>query len=338
MEFRASTADEIEKIGTLMQESFHVSGEDPMLNRSYLHWKYFEPGPPWPGSRSYVLTAHNTIVAHAAIWPVQLCLKSGMRHGISFGDWAADEKHRGAGLLLLRHLRELASFVLVTGGAPVTRKILPRAGFQPWADRLRFARVLRPVQQAAVRPWSLGAREPLRLLRNIAWSFRRTAPVVSWVAEAGVPDDRISRFAAARLGSVPTVEFLKFMVRCPTAAVHFLWLRQGTFIRGYSVLSIIGDQARLGDLRIDSGDQEDWNAAVSALVRFAKDTTKACEIVGTGSVANIDGALVANGFVPRGSTPLVVSDAKVELPRDPVVQLGMLEDDALVLPETGFLT
>src|SRR4051812_22609066 len=116
MRFTATGPQQLEAIAELLQQSFHLPPGDPSLNRSYLAWKYYEAGPHRSGSRSYVLSEGGRILAHAAIWPVQLRLDNGIQSGIGFGDWAASEEQPGAGLLLLKKLLTLESFVLVTGG------------------------------------------------------------------------------------------------------------------------------------------------------------------------------------------------------------------------------
>jgi hypothetical protein len=338
MQFRASNRGEIEGIAALLEESFHVSSRDPHLDRSYLYWKYYEEGPSWPGSRSYILVNDGQILAHAAIWPVELRLGRGVRCGIGFGDWAASEKHRGAGLLLLKELQALASFVLVTGGAQITREILPRMKFEHWANRPKYARVLRPLRQASMRSSRLGAEEPLRLLRNWRWSLSSSSPAQDWRAEESVPDDRALSPVRGQAGSIHSSEFLRYMGRCPTVKLRFLSLCQGSEVRGYSVLSEVGGQARIADIRIASEDQKDWNMALAAVVSFVKSQTPACEVIAVGSVPKLNNALVANGFRLRGSMPLVVYDSQGEIAREPDVQLGMLEDDASVLPKPAFLT
>ncbi len=86
-----------------MQHSFHLQPDAPSMNPELLSWKYYQQGPAWAGSRSYVLSDANALLAHAAIWPLQLRLQSGIRSGIGFGDWVAREEHRGAGLILLKN-------------------------------------------------------------------------------------------------------------------------------------------------------------------------------------------------------------------------------------------
>lgn len=335
MEFAPSSPAQIDAIAALLQHAFHVASDDPLLDRSYLHWKYFAETPSWPGSRSYVLTSGSEIVAHGSIWPLQLRTAEGLRPGISFGDWVAKEDHPGAGLLLLRRLMALSSFVLVTGGAPVTRAILPRVGFQPWAQRRRFTRVLRPLRQASSRPDTRGWREPARILRNSLWSLRPLSPVRDWIAEPSAPTPELLSALPSLPGTLFTVDDLLYRLRCPAVRFQLLALRERGEPRGYCLLSFAGGQARIADLRVAAAGQADWNAAVSAVVRAARADTTAAEITTFGSTPLLDDALTANGFLPRGLFPLVVYDredpAGDRFLAQPVPHLGMIEDDAASL-------
>ncbi len=331
MQFAASTLEQIDGVAALLQESFHVTSDAPSLNRAYLEWKYYAEVPPWPGSRSFVMIDGSQIVAHAAITPVRLRLAGGVREGIGFQDWVSSEAHRGAGLLLLRKLVALSSFVLVTGGAPVTRQILPRAGFVSWADRRLFVRILRPLRQLQTRVLTLGWKEPLRLARNAAWSMRPLAPVRGWTAEPAVPDETILATVEGQLGTMHTVASLEHLLRCPTVRFEFLRLQRDAQTLGYSVLSTVGGQARIADLRIASTSAEDWREAVSAVLRRIRSDRSVCEVSTFGSVPHVDQALVANGFIARDRLPLVVFDTQGQLAQQPLPQLGMLEDDASAL-------
>ncbi len=324
VEFGQSGIEQIDAIIELLRHSFHVSTDAPSLDRSYLTWKYYATGPVWPGSRSLVLTDGSQIVAHAAITPVQLRLADGVRDGIGFEDWVSSEAHRGAGLMLLRKLMTLSRFVLVTGGAPITRQILPRAGFVPWAERRRYIRILRPLRQLQTRGTTLGWKEPLRLARNTAWSMRPLSPAQQWTAVPSSPEDAVLSVVEGQQGSVHTVASLQYWLRCPTIRFQFLVLRRAGKTMGYSVLSFAGGQARLAELRIASELQKDWNAAVAAVLGSLQSDKKTCEVMALGSVPTLNNALEANGFIGREHLPLVVYDPAGKMADQPVPQLGLL--------------
>lgn len=338
-EFRQTQRDEIDAVRALMLQSFHASADKPSFDRSLLLWKYYAPGPPWPGSRSYVLADGGQILAHAAIWPIALRLEDGVRTGIGFCDWAASEEHRGIGLLLLKKLTALGSFVLVIGGADITREILPRVGFARWASLPVYARVLRPVRQTLART-ERNWKEPLRVGRNIAWSLASLRSAAEWSAEFALPDESTLAFAHRSTGTVNQLEYLKFLLECPSVTFHSIVLRKAGAPQGYAMLSLVGLQARIADLRVGTEQPSDWQAAFAAATRLVHKRTQACEIIAIAAVPGIAQALEANGFRIRDERPLVVLDPAGRMHERPVPQLGMLIDDAsfLYVPEFPFLT
>ncbi len=331
IEFTTTNVEQLETVAAFLQKSFHVAADAPFLDRSLLRWKYYEPGPSWPGSRSYVLSDGGQFLAHAAIWPLQLQVDGRIRSGLGFSDWGASEDHRGIGLLLVKKLVALTPFTLVIGGAEITRQILPRMGFQPWADLPVYARVLRPFQQLRTRPSYLGWKEPARLCRNISWSAKRMIHSGSWIAERSEPDEEILSVVAGQRGSVHSADFLRFMSRCPTVPVYFLALRKARTHMGYAVISLVGGQARIADVRLASGNSLDWQQAISAITRVIGRDPKMCEVTVVSSTALLESALRTNGYQLRERRPLVVYDSERQLAGEPVPQLGMLEDDSSFL-------
>lgn len=322
-----------------MRHSFHAPETAPSLDRALLNWKYYEAGPLWNGSRSYVLSDRGAFVAHAAIWPLQIRLQSGVRTGIGFCDWAASEEQRGVGLLLLKKLTSLAPFVLVIGGAEITRQILPRVGFKPWAELPVYARVLRPVRQMLSRT-SLNWKEPARLARNTAWSFAGLAPPHDWTAEFSLPDAETMSRSHEQAGSINSREFVAFLLTCPTIPFRSVLLRKDGMAQGYAVVSTVGGQSRLADLRIQPHEQSDWDSALAVVVGLLRRETVASELIAIASVPYLEKSLEANGFRRREHRPLVVLDPEGKMYEEPVPQLGMLVDDAsfLHIPEFPFLT
>ncbi len=322
-----------------MQEAFHVSGDAPFLNPSHLRWKYYEAGPAWKGSRSYVMAEKGRLLAHAAIWPLRIRLQSGVRQGIGFSDWAASEEHRGIGLVLLKKLMALAPYVLAIGGAEITRQVLVRVGFKPWAGLPVYARVLRPLRQSRTRPlrnW----KEPMRVARNLAWSRSRLAAAGEWTAAVELPDERTLAAVHEQTGSINDREFLAFLERCPSVPIRCYVLRKGSVPRGYAVISVVRGQGRLTEVRITSNDPKDWNAVIALLVKTVSEDGNVAEAAAMASVPLLENALQANGFRLRDRRPLVVLDTEGEMTREAVPQLGMLVDDAgfLDMPDAPYLT
>ncbi len=335
IEFTTTAEDQLEAVRALLRQRFHLSTDSASLRPSLLAWKYYGGGREGFGSRSYVLTEAGRILAHAAVWPLQLRLQGETRSGITFFDWAASEQRRGIGLVLLKKVMALAPFVLVIGGGDATRQILPRAGFQHWADLPVYARVLNPIRQLRTRPrhtW----KEPFRLSRNIGWAFVPLASDQSWRAELSLPDGETLSSVQERSGSIHTEQYLRFLTNCPTVSIRCLVLRKGGVPRGYSVISFAGGQGRIAEIRIASDEKQDWKAALSAIVKVLAREPEVCEVIAIGSIPILEEALRANGFHLRQHRPVMVLDSERKLAAEPVPQLGMLEDDASFLRDEAW--
>ena len=181
---------------------------------------------------------------------------------------------------------------------------------------------------------------PLRLARNALWSVAPLSSAGSWTVEVSLPDENTLALAHEQNGTIHTRAFLEFMLRCPGAVIRCLILRKNGSSQGYAVLSTVSGQARIADLRIASPDQNDWNAAVSSLVRSVSKDTANSEIAAIATTPLLEHALQANGFHVRERRPLVVLDSAGDMTTQPVPQLGMLVDDAAFLShaDTPYLT
>jgi hypothetical protein len=130
------------------------------------------------------------------------------------------------------------------------------------------------------------------------------------------------------------------MLSCPSVFIRCLALRKAGVPQGYAVISLVGGQGRVADVRIASKEDEDWRAALSAIVRVLSNEPGICEIAVIGSIPPLRRALEANGFHLRQNRPVLLLDPGGKLAGDPLPQLGMLEDDASFLydPEWPYLT
>ncbi len=336
LEFAATQPPDLGAITALLQDSFGVGPDAPILDRSYLEWKYYQPGPRWEGSRSYALRDGERIVAHAAVWPFQTRVNNRLLSGIGFGDWVSDKQYPGIGLTLLKRLIALAPMTLVTGGGDITRRILPRMGFEHWADRAIYSKIMRPVRQFRTRKRTVLWKEVARLGRNAGWSLKSASSLQGWTAEPAMPNEEILSSSKNRMESVYNSGFLTFLLSCPIARFQFLVLRRSGELRGYCVTSSVGGQGRVADLNIDSEDDESWSGAVAAILQTFKKDRTVSEVMAFGSVAYLDKALEANGFQNRDSRPMVVFDPGKTLTGSPVPLLGMLEDDASFVYDPNF--
>ncbi len=340
VQFRPSTPDDLPGIVQLLQSAFNAPADAPYLDRTLLSWKYFEAGPEWDGSRSYVLAQEDRLVAHACAWPVRIVSRTGLHMAICLLDWASARELPGMGMMLARKLAQLAPIALSIGGSDMTRQIMPRIGFRQKGELLSYARVLRPWLQFRTRPSEPPPKSLLRLARNAVWSMRPTAWRESWSARPlASADNAVS--GVGQPGSIHHADLLDFVLRCPGARVTAFDLLRLDTPRGYLVLSRVGGQSRIADLRICSDTLGEWKSAYAAAVETAKQDRDAAELIAVGSDSVTIKALEDNGFFPRDRRPVFVSDPQHRIPEeDYPLHLDMLDDDLsyLNIREQPYLT
>jgi hypothetical protein len=338
-EFRAATTSDLQEIIDLMRTAFRANPEAPFLDRALLHWKYFEPGPDWIGSRSYVLRQDGDLLAHGCAWPVKLMVGGQSHTALTLVDWAGSNARLGAGLHIVLKMATLADALISIGGSEATRKIMPRIGFRTVDQQSLYARVLRPWRQFRTRPGAATpreiAREIARLTRNTGYSLAGRAATNGWsLRSVATVDPRLIADSSPGPGpsSLHGSELVAFMTRCPGARIssHEL-LKQGQ-PAGYVILSLVNGQSRIAEIRMRSREQQDWIAAVSATVNAAFEFPEASELIAWTSDPLLVHALDANGFRARDRRSIFVRDpGKVLADGAAGWDLTMLDDDSAFL-------
>ena len=87
--FRSTNPTDESAIRALLQQAYGVASGHPMFEARHLRWKYWEPRADWQGSRSYVLTRQDRIIAHAAIVPAVCSCGNERLKRLHVIDWAA---------------------------------------------------------------------------------------------------------------------------------------------------------------------------------------------------------------------------------------------------------
>ena len=211
------------EILSLLRGAFKVPAETPNLQPRLLQWKYYDPGPAWAGSRSYVIRKGDTMVAHACVWPIRLATPSGSIDAIQALDWAGAQGVPGAGVILMRKLEGLAQVLITCGGSEDTHQVLPQIGFVRQQGSIGvYARVLRPWRQFRTRP-AEGRKAIPRLLRNAWWSRSPVADADGWTSQPTPPSAEVLSALDTMPAGAPEsryrAEFLEFMQRCPGARI-----------------------------------------------------------------------------------------------------------------------
>jgi hypothetical protein len=239
-------------------------------------------------------------------------------------DWAADPHALLAGSTLLMSVAKSCDFAFGMGGERITRDILPKLGFRPVAEALTWARPIRPWRQMLRhqnKDWKLLP----RFVRNFWWSRIPSRRVTrGWAADA----------ATAAGFAIPAAErnesFFRYLQQCPVATCPtFNIVNEGRIV-GFFALLVIGEQARVAGVWLESPSPETWRIAFHLAHEAALQHTGASEIVARGTTeASVIGAQQA-GMRLREGTPVLLfrKDGSKVLPP---LQFHLCDSDALFI-------
>ncbi|MCU1265907.1 MAG: hypothetical protein JWM21_2225 [Acidobacteria bacterium] len=339
LEFHRTEPANLDALARLLISVFNASPDAIFANSQVLRWKYFESGPQWEGSRSYLLTNKGEIQAHCAVWPLNLHF-SGQRVTCNcFIDWANGRNLPGAGFMLKRQLLSLSDAAIVVGGSPDTRAIVPRLGFAHAGEVALFARVVRPWRQFRTRPTEPIWKGTARLLRNTVLSQSSPGAISKgWRAERINSFESVVHYEHESDYPIPWRDsnYLNYWLRCPAAEVLGYALLNNDCEMGYFLLSHVEGQTRIADIRLHSQDAAQWTAAYRLAARVAAELPETCEVLAVASTPFADEALTASGFRNRGSVPFFLYDPKKKLAGAPPIFWNMIEGDAAYLQDPAY--
>jgi hypothetical protein len=275
---------------------------------AHMQWKYWTARSDWEGSRSFTAGCNGTIHAHAAAWPVRICVPGELVSAVHVIDWAADPAYPGAGLWLMRQIVARAGLAIATGGSEITRRILPLIGFRARGELWWLARPLRPVAQARTIPvpaWRAAA----KLARNAAWNL--TAPASSprgWsahrVASDEIPGSLWPQPSAAVAVTARDADFYRYVLSAPSPRHElFVVAKQGE-PAGYFCLAFAPHVARIADLWLTSTEIDDWCNAVRTATATAAARPDVYEVTALASTSFSKTAVCNAGFRVRNETAI----------------------------------
>jgi len=331
--FRTTNPADEPAIRSLLQEAHGVAPGHPMFEGRHLRWKYWEPRADWQGSRSYVLTRLDRIIAHAAIVPAVCDWGNERLKLLHVIDWAARPDARGAGNTLMRHLGALADAIVTSDGAAAAWRLLPFLGFAESRTVVtKYARPIRPLLYLTgtdAPRWRMAA----RCVRNTLWALRAPAGVPrlqrSRSVETGELDGAPIPWPLPRHGSAVlerSAAVMRYWLQCPAAPMELHVVESGAAAEGYFVLAYAPGQARLADCWVDGDDPEAWEALVQLAVQQAARHRAVAEVAAICSEPLLAAALQRCGFRARSSRPLLVRANGVRLPAAGI-RVQMLDDD-----------
>jgi hypothetical protein len=314
---------------------------DPSLNSfrpEVLCWKYFADHPEWTSPRSFAVKQENQIVAHVGVWPVSWVTPKTEVKAMHLIDWAASRSAVGAGVHLLRKLAEFADVLLTIGGSPDTKSLLPKLGYKPCGELRRYARVVRPWLQFRTTPCK-NWKTPIKFVRHSARALTGIPP-----APKGWQASKVTSFTASIDGSAigqttsstsprRTAAGLNHLLSCPAARFSGFLVSQAQQLRGYFLLTHVGRQARIVDIRIDGNDRESWQAICALAARTAAEDPETSEIVGASSIEVTGEAWLQAGFVHRRTDQIFCYDPRNLVRSGPPLALNLADGDLCILSE-----
>jgi hypothetical protein len=343
--FSATLASEQAAIGNFLSSAFPNGRQANSFRPEVLFWKYFWRHPEWSAPRSYVLKANEHILAHAGIWPVRLANSSIAICAAHVIDWAASRAKPGTGIMLLSDLAVSQDLLLTIGGSCDSRAILPRLGYQSIGELKLYAKVVRPWEQfrsTAGHDW----KAPLRLARNGAWSLSGMK-----LADKNWRACRIAHFdwslepflnfgSPSEVISQRTIAELNRFLACPAGAFSGFVILRWEQIQGYFMLSQVGRQTRIVDLRIATEDAQCWLQACLLASQTAAELPQTSEIVAGSSSRHVQAVLEEVGFRLRRTDPIFCYDPLNLLGSDVNLHLSLLDGDACFMsdPRHPYLT
>lgn len=343
LQFRETSPQDAPAVAAFLQRVFNAGPGLPLTDPDLLRWKCWEPHPDWTGSRGYVVTDDDRIVAHGTVVP--LTLLHGQRrlavpHLI---DWAADPESAGSGMFLMNRIARMVDAVIAFGGSEKAEKVLPAFGFKTHGEVTKFARPLRPWRRlVGEKP---GLRAGARLGRSLLWWLRApSAGTHGWTAKRIDPRElepagmHWTRAAEGVAHFERTAQNTTYLLRCPSVRMEFYAVAKDGRGCGYFLLAHLPWQVRIAHFYAASNDREDWRSLVHLAVSQAKGNLTAAEVVALGSDPVTSQALADCGFHARGTHKLrLLAPKGLELPAGPI-RFHMIDCDAAYLHanESGY--
>ena len=335
-QFRATSPADEDAVSSFLQRIWGRGPQEPGLEPRHLHWKNWLERPDWSGSRGYILTSQDEIVAHGTAVPLSFTAGGERYTIVHLIDWAAEPKSSGSGVALLKRMSQSADAMLTVGGSEMTQKILPALGFKVRGRAQRFVRPLRPLRRLTGQ--KLSARLGAQFARSLAWTWQAPrAQVDGWTMRRVTAEELVSQaipWPKSSAGSMlfeRTPALMAYYLRCPAARLEMHVVSKGGSTLGYFVLAFAPAQARIVDLWVDSADRGDWCALVQLAVQQACQDQQVAEVISMASDPAGSQAFLDAGFHPRGTDALfLLASNRRELPEVPIT-FRMLDGDAAYL-------
>lgn len=323
---RPTTVDDEERLTEFLTRVFATDRKANFVNPAMLRWKYWDQRQDCPEPRSFVMERDGKIVAHVGLWPVKVQTGTKVERGIHAMDWAADPEARGAGVTLFVSLTKSYDFVYGMGGSEMTRSILPKLGFRAVAEATTWARPIRPWRQL-FHHQNRDLRLPLRFVRNLYWS--KMPPILIPSGYAAVEINSSGAEELLSISSERDEAFFRYLRQCPVArSFNFHITKEGRKV-GFFFLFVVGEQARIGGVWLESSSVEMWSIAFQLAQDVALKHTKASELIARCAMKMSAEGAGNSGMRLRDSIPVVFSRKDGVADSIPPLQFHLADSDSL---------
>ncbi len=326
------TEDALAELSAFLQGAFTEPAHQYLFSPEVLRWKYLDPIGDDRSNRSWVVREEGRIVAHLGL--------SLTRFGTATAafpyDWIAKGSKSPHGLMLLMRMHRLTEVQYILGCTDDAAQVYARAGYQTPLSAQIFQRVLHPLAWQHIHRRQPIWKKILLLTLDRARSIGRPgvtpkqALTLRPAARFGPEIADLLRQGPALIRSDREVERLNHFLRFPPGTIHGWHLFDRDRLCGFALVNVVPQgPIRLGKVLecwAASEDSEQWQAAGSALVDGCRQL--GChQIAAYGTAPCLASAWRANGFFPRGRTPLQWRDPKGKVPIDRPYHLTYLEAD-----------
>jgi hypothetical protein len=256
-----------------------------------MQWKYWDPWPIWPGSRSFfLLLDEERPIAHAAIVPLPFS-RAGKPHTLlQLIDWAAESAYVGAGVTLLKRIVALADGAVSVRGSTMTQRILKPIGFRSLGETTRYAALRSPAAQLRS--------ELARACEVHVHTFGNFSPREHPLSQAQSSREQIvvQRSAAQ----------IEAWMACPVARMRYVEVVHQERLLGSFTLCETPQQARIVDAWADAPVEGAWDAVIEHAFLQGSSQRDAIEVVCQTNDPAQARALQACGFSDVGLDPLAI--------------------------------
>ena len=294
-EFRPSTPADGAAIAALCRRVLSVPDGSPMFTAEHMQWKYWDAWPGWSGSRSFVLTRDDRLIAHGAVVPLAFTREGCEHRLVALFDWASEPDAIGSGAALLKRIAGLADGMIMVGGSAMTRRMVGPLGFRRLGEVTRHACASTPPAPAG-------------------WTSTRVDSPPPFLP--GSTRERILFHRPA----------LRHLLRCPVAATEYHEVSRGGVTAGSFLLSFTPAQAKIADLWCASSELDHW-IAIASVARKAGARPGVDEVACLASEPLQREALARAGFLACGSDPLFALAPPELVPDGATMRVQMLEGD-----------